>query len=261
MDSRTIGHELQDQVLAAARKGRQRVTSTVRTVTATAQLIRPQLPSLPRPPLGLPTPAGLREKAPGLVAKLPTPDQIREKAKLPTPDQIREKMAKLPASDQIRERVAKLPTPDQIRSGAHEFAGQVRFVQRLVTDQVRAVAEPLMHQASAVLTPDASRTATEPTPEPAAEPEAEPTAKPASAGGTAESEGAAADAATAAQEQKPASGEPARPAARTAKTSAAKADSAKADSAKASSPAKRTSTSSRRAPSGAAKPKTKPADK
>jgi hypothetical protein len=240
MDSRTIGHELQDQVLAAARKGRQRVTSTVRTVTATAQLIRPQLPSLPRPPHGLPTPAELRDS---LFARLPTPDQIREKAKLPASDQIRERVAKLPTPDQIRERapglVAMLPTPDQIRSGAHEFAGQVRFVQRLVTDQVRAVAEPLMQQASSVLTPEASRTRAEPTPAPES-----------AAVAAAEPEDTAQDGATAAQGhgQKPEAGESAaRP--------AALADSAKAG------PAKRTSTGGRRTPSGAAKPKTKPAGK
>ena len=47
IDTRAVGQELQDQVLAAARKGHQRVTTTVKNVTATAQMIRPQLPSMP----------------------------------------------------------------------------------------------------------------------------------------------------------------------------------------------------------------------
>ena len=47
IDTRAVGQELQDQVLAAARKGHQRVTNTVKNVTATAQMIRPQLPSMP----------------------------------------------------------------------------------------------------------------------------------------------------------------------------------------------------------------------
>src|ERR1022692_2393390 len=115
-DTRTVGQEIQDQVLAAARKGQQRVANTVKNVTATAQLIRPQLPSLPRPTLntsGLPTPAQIREKAPQLVAML--------------------------------------PSTEQLRVGAHEFAEQLLTVQRKVVEQVRSVTTPLAHQAAAVL--------------------------------------------------------------------------------------------------------------
>ena len=115
-DTRAVGQELQDQVLAAARKGQQRVASTVKNVTATAQLIRPQLPSLPRPTLNtsaLPTPAQIRERAPQLVAML--------------------------------------PSTEQLRAGAHEFAGQLLSVQRKVVEQVRSVTTPLAHQAAAVL--------------------------------------------------------------------------------------------------------------
>src|ERR1022692_1552543 len=119
-ETRAIGQEISDQVLAAARKGHQRVTSTVKNVTATAQLIRPQLPSLPsmpRPTLNVP--------------RLPTPAQLRERAP---------------------QLAAMLPSTEQLRAGAHEFAGQFLSVQRKVVDQVRSVATPLAHQAAAVFT-------------------------------------------------------------------------------------------------------------
>jgi hypothetical protein len=133
IDTRIVGQELQDQVLAAARKGQQRVHSTAKQVSATAAMIRPQLPSVPRPTLNMPG--------------LPTPAQIREKAPVLT---------------------AMLPTTDQLKAGAHELAEQFITVQRKaeqfmtaqrkvvdqfieqVADQVRGVATPLAHQAAAV---------------------------------------------------------------------------------------------------------------
>jgi hypothetical protein len=127
-DYRAAGQELQGQVLAAARKGQERVTKSVKNVTAAAQQIRPQLASLPKQALNLspiPGPAQLREKTPDLVAKLPV--------KLPTKLQTR------------------LPSPEQLRAGAQELAGHARSVQRLVTDQVLNVATPLAHQAAARL--------------------------------------------------------------------------------------------------------------
>src|SRR5260370_1226168 len=48
-DYRAARQELQDQVLAAARKGQQRLATTVKNVTAAAQQIRPQPPNLPNP--------------------------------------------------------------------------------------------------------------------------------------------------------------------------------------------------------------------
>lgn len=116
IDTRAVGQELQDQVLTAARKGHRRVTGTVRTVTATAQQIRPQLPSLPRPTLNIPSlpkATGIRELAPALAAKL--------------------------------------PSTDQLKAGAHELADQFMAVQRKVVGQVRSAATPLAHQAAAVL--------------------------------------------------------------------------------------------------------------
>jgi hypothetical protein len=123
-DYRAAGQELQGQVLAAARKGQQRVASTVKNVTAVAQHIRPQLASLPKPTLNLsalPEQAQLREKAPALFAKLP--------GRLQT----------------------KLPTADQLKAGAEELVGHARTVQRRVVDQVRTAATPLAHQAAARL--------------------------------------------------------------------------------------------------------------
>jgi len=61
-DYRAAGQELQNQVAAAARKGQERVHSTVKTMRAAADQIRPQLANLPMP--NLPTPAQLRERAP-----------------------------------------------------------------------------------------------------------------------------------------------------------------------------------------------------
>lgn len=113
IDTRAVGQELQEQVVGAARKGRERVASTVKTVTTTAQHIRPQLANLPRPNLTRPT--------------LPTPAQVRQKA---------------PAL------AAKLPTPHQLMSGAQELAGHARSVQRIVIEQVRTVTAPLAQQAA-----------------------------------------------------------------------------------------------------------------
>ncbi len=125
-DYRAARQELQDHVLAAARKGQQRVATTVKNVTAAAQQIRPQLANLPKPTLNisaLPGHAQLREKAPALVAKLPV---------------------KLPA---------KLPTADQLKAGAAELAGHARSVQHKFVGQVRSVASPIAHQAAARLAP------------------------------------------------------------------------------------------------------------
>ena len=120
-DYRAAGQELQGQVLAAARKGQQRVATTVKNVTAVAQQIRPQLASLPKPTLNLsalPGQAQLREKAPALVAKLPLRLQT------------------------------KLPTPDQLKAGAEGLVEHARTVQRRVVDQVRTAATPLAQQAA-----------------------------------------------------------------------------------------------------------------
>lgn len=130
-DYRAAGQELQGQVLAAARKGQQRVATTVKNVTAAAQQIRPQLASLPKPTLNLsalPGQAQLREKAPALVAKLPGNLQ----AKLPTADQLK-------------------AGADQLKAGAEGLVGHARTVQRRVVDQVRTAATPLAHQAAARL--------------------------------------------------------------------------------------------------------------
>src|SRR5260370_23685097 len=112
-DSRAAAQDLQDQVLAAARKGQQRVATTVKNVTAAAQQIRPQLANLPKPTLNisaLPGQAHLREKAPALVSKL----QTRLPANLPT----------------------KLPSADHINAAATELAEHARSVQRMVVGQV-----------------------------------------------------------------------------------------------------------------------------
>src|SRR5215469_2420877 len=144
-DYRAAGQELQDQVLAAARKGQQRVASTVKNVTAVAQHIRPQLASLPKPTLNisaLPGPAQLREKAPALVAKLPGNLQT----KLPTADQLKA------GADQLKAGADQLKAgADQLKAGAEGLVGHARTVQRRVVDQVRTAATPLAHQAAARL--------------------------------------------------------------------------------------------------------------
>jgi hypothetical protein len=121
-DYRAAGQELQSQVMAAARKGQERVHSTVKTVRAAADQIRPQLANLPKPnlprPSSLPSPAQLRERAPELVTKLPTRLQT------------------------------KLPKPEQLRAGAEELAGHARSVRRVVIGQVASVAAPLAQQAA-----------------------------------------------------------------------------------------------------------------
>src|SRR6185437_5547558 len=119
-DYRAAGQELQSQVLAAARKGQERVNSTVKTVRAAADQIRPQLANLPKP--NLPSRAQLRERAPQLVTKLP--------AQLQTQLQTR------------------LPKPEQLRASAEELAGHARSVRRVVIGQVASVAAPLAQQAA-----------------------------------------------------------------------------------------------------------------
>jgi hypothetical protein len=139
IDTRAKRQELQDQILAAARKGQQRVNSTVKNVTATAQMIRPQLPGMP----------------PRNLIKLPSAEQFA---------QLRDKQL-----SQLREKapglIARLPNSEHLRAGANEVADQVRTVRRQVADaqrqvadvqrqvvgQVRAVAGPLAHQAAAAI--------------------------------------------------------------------------------------------------------------
>jgi hypothetical protein len=149
-DTRSVGQELQEQVLAAARNGRRRVTTTVRNARATAQMIRPQLPAMPPITIKLPradqlaqlTEAQfnqLREKAPALIARLPSRERLAELTEQQL-SQLREKAPGL---------LARLPDADQLRAGATDFAEQVQFVQRQVADRVRTVASPLAHQAAA----------------------------------------------------------------------------------------------------------------
>src|SRR5216684_4400769 len=143
IDTRAKGQELQEQVLAAARKGQKRVTNTVKNVTATAQMIRPQLPSMPAIN----------------IVKLPSAEQFA---------QLRDRQL-----SQLRERapglIARLPSADDVRAGAHEFAGQMRSVQRQVAGaqrqfagqvagaqrqfagQLRTAATPFAHQTAAAL--------------------------------------------------------------------------------------------------------------
>jgi len=70
-DYRAAGQELHSQVLAAARKGQERVNTTVKTVRAAADQIRPQLANLPKP--SLPSRAQLQ-------TRLPKPEQLRASA-------------------------------------------------------------------------------------------------------------------------------------------------------------------------------------
>ncbi len=157
IDTRAVGQELQEQVLAVARKGQRRVNATMKNVTATAQMIRPQLPALPTIDLSnvkntvkLPSPdelarrterqlSQLRKSAPALVARIPNAEHL---AKL-TEKQL----------DQLRKTapglIAKLPDREHIKAGAAELADQMRTVQRQVTDQVRTVTTPLAEQAAA----------------------------------------------------------------------------------------------------------------
>src|SRR5262249_23945644 len=134
IDTRAMAQELQEQVLAAARKGQKRVTNTVKNVTATAQMIRPQLPRMPAiSTIKLPSAeqlaelrdrqlSQLREKAPGLMAKLPSSEQLAELRDRQL-SQLREKAPGL---------MARLPNAEDLRTGAHDVAGQLRSVQRQV---------------------------------------------------------------------------------------------------------------------------------
>src|SRR6185437_15973388 len=74
-DYRAAGQELHSQVLAAARKGQERVNTTVKTVRAAADQIRPQLANLPKP--SLPSRAQLQTQ---LQTRLPKPEQLRASA-------------------------------------------------------------------------------------------------------------------------------------------------------------------------------------
>ena len=164
IDTRAFGQELQDQLQAAARKGQKRVTATARTVVATARMIRPQLPNLPRPTPGtlrsaFPTPEQIRSAIPTpeqIRSALPTPEQIRSaiptpeqiRSAMPTPEQIRSAIA---ASAQLIERApafaAKLPGADRLTAGTHDLVGQMRAVQDRVLGQVRDMTAPLAKRA------------------------------------------------------------------------------------------------------------------
>jgi len=157
-ETRTVGQELQDHVLAVARKGQQRISNRVKNVTATAQLIRPQLPSLPKPTLNvpnlpkptlnvpsMPTPAQIREKAPQLTAMLPSAEQFRASAH-ELAGQI------LSAQRKMVDQVRSFTTPLMHQAEVHELAGQFMSAQRKMVDQVRSFTTPLAQQAAAVFT-------------------------------------------------------------------------------------------------------------
>ena len=153
IDTRAVGQELQEQVLAAARKGHRRVTTTMKNVTATAQMIRPQLPALPTIDLAavkLPSPDQLakrterqlnqlRKTAPGLVARISNGEYLARVTEKQL-DQLRKTAPGL---------IARLPDPEHLRTGASDLADQMRSVQRQVADQVRTVTTPLAEQAAA----------------------------------------------------------------------------------------------------------------
>jgi hypothetical protein len=227
--NRAAGQELPGQVLAAARKGQERVAKSVRTATAAAQQIRPQLANLPRPTFSLsalPNPAQLREKAPEFVARFP---------------------ARLPERIQTR-----LPSPEQLKTSAQELAVHARSVQRLVADQVRNVATPLAKQAAARLSqvgvPQAPAA-----PQPSAGTTTKVHQVTVTSADTAGAANTAGPANTGPAADRPASGT--APKARTAKADTAKADTAKADTSKPGTAKPNTSKP------GTAKPKTGPADK
>lgn len=130
-----VGQELREQLLATARKGRRRVQATVRTVTATAQAIQPQLPTIPRPSLNMPKvprPSHLREAAPGLIARVPGGEQIKAG--------VQELVGQLKSA---QTRVAgKVPA----RAGQAKVAGRVSGQVRQVAAAASA-ATPLARQA------------------------------------------------------------------------------------------------------------------
>lgn len=152
IDTRAVGQELQEQVLAAARKGHRRVTTTMKNVTATANMIRPQLPALPTIDLSavkLPSPdelakrterqlTQLRKTAPGLVARIPNAEYLARLTEKQL-DQLRKTAPGL---------IARLPNPEHLRTGASDLADQMRSVQHQVAGQVRAVTTPLAEQAA-----------------------------------------------------------------------------------------------------------------
>jgi hypothetical protein len=150
IDTRAVGQELQEQVLAAARKGRRRVTTTARNVTATAQMIRPQLPAMPTIKFKLPSAdqlaklseaqfSQLRERVPALIGRLRNSERLTQLTERQL-GQLREKAPGL---------LAKLPDADQIKASATDLAEQMQSVQRQVADRVRTVASPLAQQAAA----------------------------------------------------------------------------------------------------------------
>jgi hypothetical protein len=116
IDTRTVG-ELQQQVLTAARQGRQRLAMTVKNLHAAARLIKPQLPALPRPNLSADKLSGQVRQIRGLGPVI----------------------------------AARLPKPEQVRSSAQELAGTLIAAQRALADQALATAKPLARQAAARL--------------------------------------------------------------------------------------------------------------
>ena len=149
--TRSVGQELQEQILATARKGRQRVQATVRTVTATAQAIQPQLPNLPKPQVILhkvPRPTQIREAAPGLLAKVPSSDQFKAGVS-ELADQLKA------AQDKVASRVAQSKVPDRLSSQVRHAAAAANLAAPLAKQAVAefrhaaTAATPLAKQAVA----------------------------------------------------------------------------------------------------------------
>jgi len=82
-----------------------------------------------------------REATEALIARLRNPERLAQLTERQL-SQLREKAPGL---------IARLPDADDIRASAADFAEQVQSVQRQVADRVRTVASPLAHQAATAL--------------------------------------------------------------------------------------------------------------
>jgi hypothetical protein len=135
MSSRNVGHDVQAELLKAARKGQEVFGHAIKTSAAK-----------------LPKPEQLAGNARDLAAKLPKPEQLAGNArdlaaKLPKPEQVAGNVhgiaSRLPKSEHVTGRVrsitTRLPKPEQLAGNALELAGKLLASQRKFADQVLRV--------------------------------------------------------------------------------------------------------------------------
>jgi hypothetical protein len=151
-------HEMQAEILKAARRGQEVFGQVIRTsadkVRSAAPLHELKLPFADRIPFAdkLPTPEEVAGNVRGFAARLRNPEELAGNA--------RDLARKLPNREElagsVRQAAARLPKPEELAASATELASRLLASQRRFADQVLRVTTPQLPGGSQARTGTAS---------------------------------------------------------------------------------------------------------